>query len=221
MVSAFATAVQDSLPLKFVLPTEWVTTFDWLQANGYVATRDGAPFAGVYPVADEEPSEVEFHPAEPDFMKYWLGNEDVDDQIAVIVRTGGDGSQAALWLDPDGVQRIVHLGSGSGSTAIGVLVESPVDLLRLMAIGYQELCWTEIHELTPAEAFAAELDGDDSDPEGGEFTPPTAFQNFVRETFEVSIPERASGIVSKLVDMDDEDVASTDPFGAWLEQNRR
>ncbi|MCS5723675.1 hypothetical protein N1028_19470 [Herbiconiux sp. CPCC 203407] len=221
MTSAFTTAVRDSLPARLVLPPEWVTTFDWLQAQGHVAELHGGPLAGVHRVSDDASSEVGFHPAEPDFMKFWLGNEDVDDEIAVVVRTGGDGSHAALWLDPGGVQRIVHLGSGSGSTAIGILVENPVDLLRLMAIGYEELCWPENYELTPAEASAAERNGDDEDPDVRRFTPPRSFQAFVRHTFEVSIPERACEIVGDLVDMDDGPGASTDPFAAWLEQNRR
>ena len=42
-------------------------------------------------------------------------------RVCVFARTGGDGSMAALWLEPSGTQKIVHLGSGSGSTLVCVL----------------------------------------------------------------------------------------------------
>jgi hypothetical protein len=216
MVSAFTTAVLASLPPSIVLPAELATTLDWLEDNGHVVDRGRGPFAGVHPVSDPAVSAVAFHPSEPDFMRFWLGQEGADDRIVAILRTGADGSHAALWLDPDGVQRIVHLGSGSGSTAIGILVENPVDLLRLMAIGYVELCSPETYGLTPEKVLAAER-GDDL----GAFRPPTSFQDFVRDTFGVSIPARASEVVGELVNMDDDEVAARDPFGAWLAQLRR
>ena len=50
---------------------------------------------------------------------------------------------AAFWLDDDGKQKIVHLGSGSGSTLVCVLADDCVDFLRLLAIGYDEICWNE------------------------------------------------------------------------------
>ncbi|MGK3816862.1 hypothetical protein, partial [Enterococcus faecium] len=77
-------------------------------------------------------------------------------RLAPIIRTGGDGSYAALWLDDEGKQRFVHMGSGSGSTWMGVICEGAVDMLRLMAIGYDELCWPEHFDITPVEAYDGE-----------------------------------------------------------------
>ncbi|HVT82859.1 MAG TPA: hypothetical protein VHM90_19630, partial [Phycisphaerae bacterium] len=88
-------------------------------------------------------------------LDYWFGFRDKrtgDDisggkgdeilkKLCIFATTGGEGSMAALWLGDDGVQRIVHLGSGSGSTMVCVLTEDPVDFLRLLAIGYDEICW--------------------------------------------------------------------------------
>ena len=51
---------------------------------------------------------------------------------------------AAFWLDDAGKQRIVHLGSGSGSTLVCILAEEAIDFLRLLAIGYDEICWSEV-----------------------------------------------------------------------------
>ena len=215
------TAIEASLPEGFVLPAEFATTFDWLQDNGHVGEVRGAPYAGVFGFDAGDSSSLAFHPAESEFMKYWLGNPDVDSQIAVIMRTGTDGSRAGLWRDADGVQHIVHLGSGSGSTAVGVLVESPVDLLRLFAIGYDEVCWPEIHSLTAREVFDAELAESGDDPEDWVFELPEEFRSFVSETFGVSIPQRASEIVSALQDMDVDDAGSSDPFCTWLDIHRR
>jgi hypothetical protein len=220
-VTTLRQAIDDSLPEGFTLPVEWATTFDWLQDHGYVGEVHGAPYAGVHRPGDGSSSSLAFHPAEPEFMKYWLGNPDVDDQVAVVVRTGGDGSHAALWRDGDGVQRIVHLGSGSGSDAVGVLVDNPVDLLRLMAIGYDELCWPSSHALTPREVFDAEVE-EIGDRDGARaFALPDEFRSFVATTFGVTIPERADEVVGDLQGMDDDEAGAADPFCAWLDVHRR
>ena len=77
------------------------------------------------------------------YIQDWFG--EVRDEprpwLWPFARTGSDGSTAALWLGIDGATRIVHLGSGSGSMMTCVLAEDPVDFLRLLAIGYREICW--------------------------------------------------------------------------------
>jgi hypothetical protein len=56
-------------------------------------------------------------------------------RVSVFAKTGADGSTAALWIDDEGRQRIVHMGSGSGSTLTCVLAEDAVDFLRLIPSG--------------------------------------------------------------------------------------
>ncbi|BAQ80361.1 hypothetical protein [Pseudomonas sp. St29] len=85
-------------------------------------------------------------------------------------RDGGDGSWAGLWRDDTGQQRMVHLGSGSGSLMLCVLTDTPQDLLRLLAIGYNELCWPEQFERTPQEVRDDECTDDDYPP------PPCCFE---------------------------------------------
>ena len=134
----------------------------------------------------------------------------MDYELAAFCQTGGDGSYAALWLDDHGATKIVHLGSGSGSTMVGVLVDDPIDFLRLLAIGYDELCWPQNHNQTPKEVFERYASEDDQYRQPPQ---PTELRNWVEESFGVAIPQKASAIIDRLPDMDDD--KSTDPFWLW------
>jgi hypothetical protein len=80
-----------------------------------------------------------------EYVSAWFGatSETAVIRLWPFAHTGGEGSMAALWLDEVGVTRIVHLGSGSGSMLTCVLAEDQVDFLRLLAIGYTEICWNQ------------------------------------------------------------------------------
>ena len=43
------------------------------------------------------------------------------------------------------------MGSGSGSCLSCILADNTVDFLRLLAIGYDEICWEENFHLLPNE----------------------------------------------------------------------
>ena len=101
-------------------------------------------------------------------------------------RTHVDVSIAAFWLDDEGKQKIIHLGSGSGSVLVCVLADNSIDFLRLMAIGYDELCWNENFDLTPDESFDRKMMW---------VKPNRAFQNGVTQTYGVTIPKRANEII--------------------------
>lgn len=211
MVS-FADEIAASLPARLTLPGEFRQTLDWMEANGFVHHfRDSAKrYGSLYPASLEGrgTSLVSFQPTNPDHVKHWARSGAADEgRLAPLIRTGGDGSWAALWLDHDGRQRFVHLGSGSGSTMMCVLCDSPVDMLRLMAIGYDELCWPEHFALTPQQAL---LENPDAEPYVG----PSQFRAYVETTFGVTIPATASGIVKQTADMDAP--ASDDPFWTWI-----
>lgn len=130
------------------------------------------------------------------------------DRLAIFLCTGGDGSYAGLWRDDAGVQRIVHLGSGSGSVMFCVLTENVEDLLRLLAIGYDELCWPEQFNRTPEELRREAEDEDDDYP-----PPPSRFRRYVEQTLGLSVPARASEIVRRTASMSDR--SSDDPFWNW------
>lgn len=131
---------------------------------------------------------------------------EVNARVTIFAKTGGDGSYAALWTDDAGDQRIVHLGSGSGSTLLCVLADNAVDFLRLIAIGYDELCWPEYFD-APPNANSSEQ----------RVLPNEPFRSWVESTFDVSIPQTAREIVRHPASMDADQ--SLDPFWRWVRKN--
>jgi len=219
---SFLEEVEQSLPAGLVLPDEFRSLFDWMEANGFVHQykRSGERYASLYPAKLEDVPErpivgitaphrggslVTFHAAyDAHFVEAWTGNKDpeVAGRLAIFINTGGDGSQAGLWKNDEGRQVFVHVGSGSGSTMVSTLADNPVDMLRLLAIGYQELCWPE-EFTTPPTAD-----------EDGNYLPPTQFRKWVETSFGVTIPITASEIVSYPAEMGDE--TSDDAFCRWI-----
>jgi hypothetical protein len=124
------------------------------------------------------------------------------DTLVPFARTGADGSAAAFWAAPDGIQRIVHMGSGSGSVVACVLATEPIDFLRLLAIGYPEICWLDDAD------FALPPERDD---EWSVTNQP--LRDWVT-SHGVSIPETARELVADPATFGDEH--SSDPFCNWL-----
>jgi len=98
----------------------------------------------------------------------------------------------------------VHLGSGSGSVLTCVLADNFVDFLRLLAIGYNEICWDTNFPFPPNE--------------NNDFVvkPNVKFQSWVKDTFNVEIPKNALEIVKFPARMDDE--SSEDEFFNWYQK---
>lgn len=140
-------------------------------------------------------------------LRYWFKSTDseVMNRLCVFAKSGGDGSMAAFWLADDGTQKIVHLGSGSGSVTLCVLAEDPIDFLRLLAIGYDEICWGDAYSQPPnaSEEFIVE--------------PNRPYQEWVVETFGVTIPTRAIELVKHPASMDDDH--SDDVFWQWVKEH--
>lgn len=105
-------------------------------------------------------------------------------------RTGADGSAAALWRTPDGRTLIVHLGSGSGSLLTCVLGENAVDFLRLIGIGYDEICWNEDWHEPPR-------------PDPGHSVLNEPYRRWVESTFKTTIPLTASELIPAASEMGD------------------
>lgn len=91
-----------------------------------------------------------------------------------------------------------------------VLADDPVDFLRLIAIGYGEICWGEDF-VKPPNAGLSEEDE--------RVLPNIPFQDWVKETFSVTIPRTALEIVRHPSHM--HDTNSQDPFCQWVEKNCR
>lgn len=213
--------ISQMLPPGMVIPDAIAQLFTWIERNGlFVETEDDQRIGFLFPQDElelgwtetERPggTQVEFFADDPANLQYWFGNDDpaVLNRLRVFAKTGAEGSMAAFWLDPEGNQKIVHLGSGSGSTLVCVLAEDPIDFLRLLAIGYDELCWSEQFSsppnanLTEDELFVY---------------PNVAFQQWVTETFGVTLPETAIEIVKCPAHLEDSE--SADPFHQWVRRH--
>ena len=179
--------------------------------------KDGARVGFLYPEEDQQASwteagrrggtNIEFAAKGSANLKYWFGaeHEEVNQRLCVFAQTGAEGSMGALWLDDAETTRIVHLGSGSGSTLTCVLADNAVDFIRLLAIGYDEICWSEEFPFPPntiEEDFKVE--------------PNVEFQEWVKMTFDVEIPLTASVIVKHPALMDNE--SSADAFFNWCQK---
>lgn len=102
-----------------------------------------------------------------DTMFYWFGFRDVENQLGQF-GAGPDGSLYCVWNDGSGKYPIVHMGSEGQENK--VLASSFVDFLQLLAIGYGEIGFEDMA----------------NPPEESELNP--VFQAWVKETFQVSIP---------------------------------
>ena len=92
------------------------------------------------------------------------------------------------------------MGSGSGSTMTCVLAHSGLDFLRLLAIGYDEICWDE--------DFSAPPNSDDFI-----VHPNLKFQQWLKDTFKTMIPQTALELVTP-AHLDDEN--PSDEFLIWV-----
>ncbi|TQV72566.1 SMI1/KNR4 family protein [Exilibacterium tricleocarpae] len=202
-------------PMK--VPDAFVKLFEWIEKNGFYEDTEHGRVGYLYPINElraqwgdtERPGGtlVEFY-AEKNSDLFYFMNENTKGRLRVFARTGGDGSMAAFWIDDHGQQKIVHIGSGSGSMLACVLCDDPLDFLRLIAIGYDEICWNDDFEYTPRESF-----------KNSKFLvqPNLKYQNWLVHEFQTSIPTKAIEIVKEPAEFGDEE--SNDPFCKWLIEN--
>jgi hypothetical protein len=202
------------------IPEPMERLFAWIETNNCCIDRKQQRVGFLYPLerlnAEWTATErtggtyIEFVAAGNAGLHYWFGHDrpDVLNRLCVFAKTGADGSMGAFWIDDHGNQRIVHLGSGSGSTLVCVLADDPVDFLRLLAIGYDEICWSSEFWAPPNTGTAIDQ----------LFVHPhLEYQDWVRTTFGVTIPRTASEIVKHPSQMGD--VHSEDEFFLWVQNN--
>lgn len=208
--SGFAEAMLASFPSTIMVPEPLRLYFGWLEANSVdeASSQKGERFSRLSP--DQKDYAMLVEPVNRDFAVGWSGEDDgAKERAAFFVRTGGDGSYAGIWIDDEGHQHFVHHGSGSGSTLLSVLTSDPIDFLRLLAIGYEELCWSEDFDRTPDQI--AELKRDEGMPSSQK---PEKLKRWVEATFNVAMPKTAGEIVKSRAEMDDSH--SSDPFWHWI-----
>ncbi len=185
--------------------------FEWVEANDFVETgEDGELYGSLSAEWPNGPGTNLLlrgdRPDEVDRIAAWLGP--VREGLPTLwpfCRTGADGSMAALWRAPDGRNLIVHVGSGSGSLLTCVLGENAVDFLRLIAVGYDEICWNEDWRSPPAP-----------EPDHPIINGP--FRTWVETTFDTTIPATGFDVVRDVAEMGDTD--TTDVWCRWVNAAR-
>jgi hypothetical protein len=208
--------IEKTLQPGMHIPEPLARLFNWIESNGFHVDRKAHRLGFLYsPKKSKEEwtetqrtggTSIQFHAEGNVNMKYWLGHDrpEVINRLCVFAQTGAEGSMAAFWLDDEGQQQIVHLGSGSGSVMVCILAKNAVDFLRLLAIGYDEICWDSAFDNPPntnSEMF---------------IHPNVLYQNWVKDTFKVTLPKTASEIVQPARMGDDN---SHDVFCKWVQAN--
>lgn len=200
------------------IPEPLSLLFTWIEDNGLFEDRGKNRIGFIFPDDEwrvgwknnERPGGtiIEFFTEGNIYMDVWFGyaTPEALNRICVFAKTGEDGSTAAFWLDDNGQQKIVHIGSGSGSILACDLADNAVDFLRLLAIGYDEI----------SDLSSSNVSLRPNEIKKDIVHPNTEFQEWVTSTFNVTIPETASEIVKYLSEMGDSN--PKDPFCQWTEQ---
>jgi hypothetical protein len=205
------------MPVGVEIPAPIRQLYEWIELKGFYVDNAAGRVGFLYSEQDLRASwtdegrrggtTIELVASGSANLKYWFGaeHEEVNRRLCVFGRTGAEGSECAFWISESGRLKIVHLGSGSGSLLNCVLSDNAVDFLRLLAIGYDEICWKEEFASPPNE-------GDT----GFRVEPNVEFQEWVKNTFHVEIPKTALEIVKYPADIGDED--TEDEFCRWCQQ---
>lgn len=210
--------LENALPEGMQIPEELRKLYQWIEDNGYYMDAKGVRYGWLFPEdkikenwTDNERiggTMITFNVDEESYrnelleIQYKEHLEEVKRRLLVFARSGADGSECALWLDDEGHTQIVHIGSGSGSVMTCILVKNALDFLRLLAIGYDEICWDEEYSSPP-----------NSNKDNTFVHPNIQYQEWVQNTFHTTIPVIGLEVVTPH-SMDDE--AITDPFLKWF-----
>jgi hypothetical protein len=210
--------LENALPEGMQIPEELRKLYQWIEDNGYYMDAKGVRYGWLFPEdkikeswTDNERiggTMITFNVDEESYrnelleIQYKEHLDEVKRRLLVFARSGADGSECALWLDDEGHTQIVHIGSGSGSIMTCILVKNALDFLRLLAIGYDEICWDEDYPLSP-----------NSNKDNTFVHPNTQYQEWVQNTFHTTIPKIGLEVVTPH-NMNDEPI--TDPFLEWF-----
>ena len=210
--------LEQVLPKGMKIPNEIRLLYQWIEDNGFFVDNSGGRVGFLHSEKEMKNSRtetereggtiIEFAAGGTENLKYWFGgkdNEEIRNRLCVFAQSGGEGSECAFWLTEKNELKIVHMGSGSGSILSCVLADNAVDFLRLLAIGYDEICWDECFPYPPNENDKDFI-----------VKPNKKFQDWVKSTFAVEIPQTALEIVKYPATMDDD--SSEDEFFNWYQK---
>ena len=210
--------LENALPEGMQIPEELRKLYQWIEDNRYYMDAKGVRYGWLFPEdkikeswTDNERiggTMITFNVDEESYrnelleIQYKEHLDEVKRRLLVFARSGADGSECALWLDDEGHTQIVHIGSGSGSMMTCILVKNALDFLRLLAIGYDEICWDEDYPLPP-----------NSNKDNTFVHPNTQYQEWVQNTFHTTIPKIGLEVATPH-SMCDEPI--TDSFLKWF-----
>ena len=210
--------LENALPEGMQIPEELRQLYQWIEDNGYYMDAKGVRYGWLFPEdkikeswTDNERiggTMITFNVDEESYrnelleIQYKEHLDEVKRRLLVFARSGADGSECSLWLDDEGRTQIVHIGSGSGSMMTCILVKNASDFLRLLAIGYDEICWDEDYPFPP-----------NSNKDNTFVHPNTQYQEWVQNTFHTTIPKIGLEVATPH-SMCDEPI--TDPFLKWF-----
>lgn len=122
------------------IPEEFRRLYQWIEDNGFYEDREGIRYGYLYPqqalrdswtdTEREGGTIISFYAdsreEQDETVTRYYGNKDeeISSRLCIFSQTGAEGSMGGLWLDDEGETRIVHLGSGSGSTMLCTLAQT-------------------------------------------------------------------------------------------------
>lgn len=219
MENKLISQLEGILPKEMYIPDGIRLMYKWIENNGFYTDINGLRYGFLYPQEKLKNSwteterdggtHIEFYAIGTENLKYWFGlkeeNCELQNRLCVFAQSGGEGSKCAFWLTEKNELKIVHMGSGSGSCLACVLADNAIDFLRLLAIGYDEICWDEEFPYPPNEHSNDMIVRANKE-----------FQNWVKSTFNVNIPKTALDIVKNPATLND--VISEDEFFNWYQK---
>jgi len=117
--------------------------------------------------------DIQFQPINQDAIKYYFNNEELEKYFGLLGTTA-DGSILAIWKN-ENKQYFIHLGSEGNNWLI--LASNPIDFIKVIAIGYNYFGKDEI--INPPQNSRIDK----------------SFQDWVKKTFSVEIPENGNEII--------------------------
>jgi hypothetical protein len=126
-----------------------------------------------------------------DILSRLIDKDNIRDRFGLF-GLNSDGGLYCVWLQDNGKQPVVYIGSGSSAR---VLTQNIEDFLLLLAIGYDEVGRADF-----------------SQPPESESSVNTNFQDWVKQRLNSSIPETGEAIVNLAIE-------KSDDLGDWLKAN--
>ncbi|MDP8100837.1 hypothetical protein [Phocoenobacter atlanticus] len=209
MKSKLITQLENVLPKDMQIPEELRLLYKWIEENNfYIDDENGKRVGLLYsPQSEPKGTIIRFTCDEKDTWYWFDDNQDLEfKERFCCFATSADGSMCGLWKSDTDEIKIVHIGSGSGSTLLCILANNMLGFIRFLAIGYSEICWEEEFSISPYE--------EDPNLERNIY-----FENWVTKTFNIEIPQIATEIIKYSSTMEDD--YSKDEFFNWCKSKFR